>query len=60
MDMVTLHSFHDLDLAESELNSYCSSLPPDVETEKCWQASAGMVVGCICRQHVCIAGAVPV
>ncbi|KAL4439019.1 hypothetical protein ABPG77_006956 [Micractinium sp. CCAP 211/92] len=38
MDMVTLHSFHDLDLAESELSSYCSSLPPDVETEKCWQA----------------------
>ncbi|KAL4452649.1 hypothetical protein ABPG75_008311 [Micractinium tetrahymenae] len=38
MDMVTLHPFHDLDLAESELNSYCSSLAPDAETEKCWQA----------------------
>lgn len=36
--MVTLHPFHDLDLAESELSNYCSTLAPDAETEKCWQA----------------------
>lgn len=41
MDMVTLHPFHDLDLAESELSNYCSTLAPDAETEKCWQARQG-------------------
>ncbi|PRW61064.1 Glycerol-3-phosphate dehydrogenase [Chlorella sorokiniana] len=38
LDTATLHKYHDLDLAENELNTYCSTLPPEGQPERCWQA----------------------
>jgi hypothetical protein len=54
MDAALLHPFHDLDLAETRLNGYCSALGPDQQTEKCWQVTYALRLPALETQPLCL------